>query len=377
MLLVVLFSLGALAADAPRVLLLREAPLHADLDGPAAGVLPEGLTGRALATGLSMRPSPWGEYLQQPMVLVEAGGSRGWVHGHAVAIEQSWDGPGWWEGESMSRRVGGRQLWTAGWTGAEHDAEDELAQERRVHEGWLVVQEGDVVHRLPWSISNGWGTSRGAEEVVWRDVTGDGEDDAFVVFAERVTEAGSAGRILEIWDFTAAELVPLLQVRVDDPHWNGLATQDAHGWIDVFVEEQRMVKTAVRTGPCAEEATPLGTCTWVEEQVWSWPEGNLRTAGVQRAPLQAFLFAGALHDAPWPEVDATRGRVQGEVCVDRVSGPIGIGDRFWARVASCEDGSLEGWVPSERLSFGHPVAAEILGLWPHETGPYVRFDWDR
>ena len=68
-----------------------------------------------------------------------------------------------------------------------------------MHEGWLVVERDGAVVRLPWSSSNGWGTSRGAETVVWRDWTGDGVEDALVVVHETVTEAGSAGRTLEVW----------------------------------------------------------------------------------------------------------------------------------------------------------------------------------
>lgn len=376
---------AAASSNAPRALVIASTSVHAELGGPPTAQLPVGTLGQALAGTHYMARSPRRDWLQHPWVLVRTEAATGWVRGGDVAVEVGYDGPGPWVGEPVDRQVGDRTLWTAVSWGAEWEEEDP-GWWREVHEGWLVVEEDEgELARLPWSESNGWGTTRGARTVAWRDLTGDGEDDAIVVFSETITEAGSAGSTVEIWDFSRAELAPLLRLPVHDPHWNGLATERAHGWVDVHLDEERLERTVVRSEACAEalpEEAPLGSGGWanscpvLETQEWTWSTGTLVASDPAREPLRATLAAGPL--AAEPEEGArVLGRAAGAQCIFRSSGPLGIGDTFQAAVGPCEGGAPLGWVPSTRLSFEAPVLAEILGLWPEDPGPYVRFDWHR
>ena len=358
-----------------------------DPDSPVSFKLPEGTRGHALATSTTLHRSATEDWLGFPMVLVQTPLGTGWVRGGDVAIAQDWDGPGAWEGEPLGPRpLGAVKLWTAGRTGAEWD--DQLDDfERPVMDGWLVVERGEDQILLPWALSNGWGTTRGAERVVWRDLTGDGVEDALVVFQETVTEAGNAGRTLELWDFQAEPLVPLLSIPVDDPHWTGLATQEAVGWVDVDLAGQSLTKTAVYTEPCATPGkgprSQVGSydaesCLSVARTTWSWGEGEVRPAASSQSSLRAEVTPGPARSGPEAEAPQV-GEVSGAVLLRGVRGPIGLGDPFEVELVAAGGGRRAslGWVSSDRLRFDEPMVAEILGPWPEEHVHYVRFDWDR
>lgn len=379
--LALLLPVALAAPSAPRVLTLAAAPLHASPDPGSAVVAtaPADVVGRALAIGTERHRSAERDGLGHPMVLVELEGQRGWARGGHVAVERRWGDGRAWEGEAFGARgVGGASLWAAGTDGAEWSEKME-GWDRPVHTGWLVVERGGGRTRLPWSSSNGWGTSRGAETVVWRDWTGDGVDDGVVVFHETVTEAGSAGRTLEVWDFSGDAPRRLLALPVDDPHWNGLATQDQVGWIDVHVPDKRIIKHVIRPGP-AGSALPLAPNTpalRLQHQVHRLEGGVVVAEAETVGAVPVLLGAGGLRAGP--ETDAAAlPAAPGTWCIGRTSGPIGLGDAFMAELRACTGAAAPiGWASSEHLTLLDPMVAEILGLWPDEPGPHVRFDWDR
>jgi hypothetical protein len=371
----------AAASSAPRVLTLAAAPLHAEPDPSSAVVAtaPVDRVGHALAIGTQRRRSTSRDWLGHAMVLVEVAGARGWAEGEHVAVEHRWDDGRAWIGESVGpRNVGGASLWSAGQDGAEWSEKME-SWGHAVHEGWLVVEQGGSITRLPWSLSNGWGTSRGADTVVWRDWTGDGVDDAMVVVHETVTEAGSAGRTLELWDFATPQPEQLFSLPVDDPHWNGLATQDQVGWLDIHVDDKRVVKHVLRPGPAPSGRTQGGDGPRLRlhHQVHQFEGGRFVAGAETGGPVPVLLGPEGLRAGPAADAVAIPSR-PGTWCIGRTTGPIGIGDAFQAELRPCDgQGAPIGWASSEDLTLLDPVVAEILGPWPDEPGPYVRFDWDR
>lgn len=363
------------APGAPAGVVLAEAVLHSGPgpDTPQVGTLPEDTVVEVVARSTERHESPLRDGLGHPMLLVQAGDRTGWVHGEHVAVEVRWDHASGWGGEAFGRRrLGETTVWAAGRDGREWSDTLE-AWDRPVHEGWLVLQRDAGLRRVPWSESNGWGSSRSADRLVWRDVTGDGVSDLVTVVQETVTEAGNMGQTVELWDFTRPTAQPLVSIPVHDPHWSGLATESAWGFVDVDVAAGRFEvrQHAVETHACA-----AGTCLRLAHQTWRWTGTGVATGPRTSGPLEVAVAAGPLLASPeGPAVGAHPG---GRACVGAVRGPIGIGDVFAAHVEPCGGRpGPEGWVASDRLTPDLPLIAEILGPWPDPPSTYVRFPWDR
>ncbi len=166
------------------------------------------------------------------------------------------------------------------------------------------------------------------------------------------------GSTVQLWDLTRAENTPLLEVPVDEPHWNGLATQDRHGWVDLHFGLDRLDKQAVETGPCTPALPdPTARCISLRSESWTLSSSPVHTAST--APITALLPPST---AP--------------VCLHAVRGPVGIGDPFDVEVRPCANPTAPGkWVPSTALQLASPMLAEILGPWPDSPSPYVRIHW--
>lgn len=346
-------------AEGPLALTVAAAPLHV---GPTPnsdvrGTLPMHTVVTAVATTVGLFPGVQKTWAGFPMVLVHSDQGPGWVAGDLVAIEPS-DNTAPPPGQTMPRRqLGNTHVWFAQHNGAEWSAATE-AWDRPVHEGWLVLQRGPDITTLPWSHANGWGTSRTVDTLIYRDFTADGHDDVLLVASETMTEVGFVGSTVQLWDLTRAENTPLLEVPVDEPHWNGLATQDRHGWVDLHFGLDRLDKQAVETGPCTPALPdPTARCISLRSESWTLSSSPVHTAST--APITALLPPST---AP--------------VCLHAVRGPVGIGDPFDVEVRPCANPTAPGkWVPSTALQLASPMLAEILGPWPDSPSPYVRIHW--
>lgn len=359
----------------PRVIALDEAEVRAGPgpEHPARFTLAAGALGATMAVGTAWSPGEADEAVGYRWLLVDTPQGQGWVFGEHVAVEVDHSEPAWPGRPLAARTVDEVPLWSALREGREYEPKWE-SWERPVVHGWLVLERPSGPERIEVASSNGWGTSLRTEQVAWRDITGDGHDEAILVQHETVTEAGSVGHTVVFWDLTRAPLEPLASLPVHDPHWSGLATTDRYGWVDLWLDERRLLRTTVVAEPCA--GPPAETaCPVIERWAWSWTEGRIVEGEVERAPLQATVAAGPLYADP--ELEARAGELAAQaVCVDRTRWPIGIGDVFRARVGPC-GGEPLGWVPSGRLDYPLPLLDEILGPWPEEASEYVRFEWHR
>ncbi len=376
MFLLLLLSVDALAA--PRAVVLEEASVHATpaLDGKPVQRLPAGTVVEAVAIGTVPTLVPGEDWHGVPPVFIRENGRTGWLHGQHLAIEQAWDGPGFWPGERIAARtVGNVAVWSAARTAREWNEQNEL-WDRVEQEGWVVFQPASGPARpVPWTHSNGWGSSRYAEQLVWRDISGDGVTDVLVVFQETITEVGNDAQTLELWDLTRGPDGRLAAIEVFAPTWTGLDTHDRFGTVDVTVDAGPLV---IRRSVLEVTASPDdGEQTLQQaDQTWTWQDGRLVANEAERSMVRARLDAGSVYsDRTGEHIEDHPG---GPVCADRIAGPLGIGTPPLVRIQPCSPGDgIRGWVEGERLHLDHPVHAELFGTGPESPTKAVRFDWDR
>ncbi|MFT5587192.1 MAG: hypothetical protein ACI9VR_004800 [Cognaticolwellia sp.] len=134
--------------------------------------------------------SDWDEGF--PLYLVQGPNGTGWISGANLAIEQDWNSDGWQGERPLPRQVGEHAWWPAA-REARQWGEKFEGWDRHTTQGWWVREGPGGTQKVKLIDSNGWGSAHSVERVIWRDLTGDGEDEAMVIIHEGMTEAGNVG----------------------------------------------------------------------------------------------------------------------------------------------------------------------------------------
>lgn len=366
------------AAQGTRAILLSGAPIFEDLTYASArvGRVEAGDVVRVLAQTTYVQGTKDAWEVGYPLSLVEHQGVVGWVDGEHIALEQTWGASEGWQGELISARtVGDSAWWPAAQVGLAWSDSFE-GWDRPDSTGWWVRQGPDGTERIPMVRSNGWGSEVRVEQVIWRDLTGDGVDEALITTLETVMEAGSAGSTLTIHDLTRRPMEPLLSIPLHDPLWSGLDVVDAWGWGELDLPDQELRQIWVQRRACDDG---VEACLSVERRSWSWESGALVPGEPVSEGLSGVLQPGPLRPVrpEWGQQPATAALMvltPKSACVVRTHGPVGVGDVFWLQVDDCQ-GSLLGWVESTQMRFYPSAVDEVLGPWPDQPSPALRVTW--
>jgi hypothetical protein len=367
------------AASTLRALVLSDSAAVSSL-GPDASISMQVKEGEVLrihaqSSWIPIPPEPedWDE--GYPLYLVHGEGGTGWISGANLAIEQDWQSTGW-EGEvPYALQVGQYSWWPAAREGRQWSEKME-GWDRYVTQGWWVRVGPEGTQKVELIDSNGWGSAHSVDRIILRDLTNDGVDEAMLVIHESVTEAGSVGSTLHIFDLTQG-VGPLLVLPLNEPHWSGLDTTDRWGWAELDLPRQELRQIyAERTAVEGQSWSKLH----LSEQSWTWKGGALEVRGsstrlpagqVSGGPTYAEpdLFGEAL------ELQAT-GQTKGKnTCFGGVSGPVATGDETWFQAVDCQSGAPQFWVPTQRITWSLSNFNEIFGPWPEQAMPPLQVTW--
>lgn len=370
--------------DPPRFVVLETTPVYSVIDGqpPVEFTLQRGTVGYLLAES-TFRIPQGDTAMGYRFFLVESEYGRGWVGGEDVAIEprSADDRRNKWPGRSPEWHDDAFTLWSAVREGREWSDKWHWEYRTRI-DGYWIIERDDEAEVIDMAYTDDHARDRTIDRVVWHDVTGDGQPDPIVVFAESASEVGHVGRTIVFYDIGGDELSVLWEIEVDDPHWNGLELNDTFARVEVMLHEQQIDKTAAWLESCEDDDSTALSCLFRIRQSWVWSDGEITPRSPLRERWRVTLKEGPLYRQPPSNVDSPVEDYSEEfddvpmdepLCVWRVKGRVGVGVPFWVEVGSCTEGETRRWVRSTQLNFDDPLMEELSGEWPEDPGPYILF----
>ncbi|GDX81250.1 hypothetical protein LBMAG42_30610 [Deltaproteobacteria bacterium] len=249
-------------------------------DGPGADARPTGTlavdtTLKLLARGAECLPAADDLCAERWMIA----GSNAWVSAADIAVRDTHplspvELRGHWLTERPEPTDGSRApvyAWLGAVTRWEWSAEG--GRERVSAMGWMVADVGNRLRRVEMGNASGWGSAESMAGRRWLDLDGDGAAELIVVLDTVVTEAGSGGRVVRVYD---GALKLRHEQWVGDPRLTGL---DQAEWGAVHLEGRVLVHDALASAPVA-------TADGLPILAWYLPESTQPT---ERAPARVLV----------------------------------------------------------------------------------------